>query len=156
MADIKLKGRVKLECYDKDGNEKWNTGWIDNIICNSGIAAVSGLVGNVGSETAFTVLAVGSGSAAVAATDTDLQTEITANGLGAAAGTVTQETSAVTDDQLQVTYTWSVTGTQTIEEIGLKNNVTPTSGELLGHALTTTKSVVNGDQFIGTYQITFS
>lgn len=151
---IKLSGRVNLVCRDKDGNVKWNTGWLKNTIAFTGLAAVTGLIGDVDSQDPFTYLAVGTSSAAEDAEDTALTAEIVDSGLARAAATVTREDDAETDDMLQLVKVWSPTETKAIEEIGVFNHAS--AGIMLGRKLTTTKTVNNGDTLTATYQITVS
>ena len=149
---INIQGRVRLQCLDKDGNVKWDTGFIKNTIVNAGRAQVALLIGQSG--TLFTYLAVGTSSTAVNATDTALNAEISTNGLSRVAGTVSRVTTSVTNDTYQVTTTWTATGSSTVQEVGVFNAAS--TGTMLGHALTGAKSVVNTDLLIGTYQVQFS
>jgi hypothetical protein len=151
---LKIKGRVKLECHNANGKLQWSTGWMNNTIANSGLGVVSGLVGNVGSEVAFTYLAVGTDSTAESAAHTALQAEIVDTGLARAAATVTQETTTQTDDTLQLYKVWTATGTKSIEEIGAFNDAT--TGTMLGRKLTGTKTVNNTETLTATYQFIFS
>ncbi len=88
---------------------------------NVGFAAVAGLAGNTGSITAFTYLALGTGSTAAAATDTILEAEVTDTGLARAAATVSRVTTTVTNDTLNLVYTWTATGVKILREIGMFN-----------------------------------
>lgn len=148
---FKLIGRVKLECYKKNGDLKWKTGWLYNTIANASPAVIIGLMGDVDAQTAFTYLAVGTSDAALDAAHTALQAEIVDTGLARASATVTRETTTQTNDTLQLVHTWSATGTKAIEEVGIFN--ASSSGVMLGRKLTTTKTVNNGEQLIGTYQV---
>lgn len=150
----KLGGRFNLVCRDAQGNIKWETDWFDNSIMNVGFAALSGLAGNTGAQTAFTFLAVGTSNTAVVASQTTLVAEVVDTGLARAAATVSRVTTTQTNDTLQLTYTWTASGTKTIEEIGVFNAAS--SGVMLARALTTSKAMVNTDQLTGTYQIKFS
>lgn len=150
---ITLVGQFRLQCFDRYGRQKFDTGFLHNIITNAGKAQMALLAGDA-SATPFTYLAVGTSATAVAATDTTLTAEITDTGLARAAGTVSRITTTVTNDTLNVTYTWTASGSKTIEEIGLFNAAS--AGTMLGHALTTSKSVVNTDVLIGTYQVKFA
>lgn len=151
--ELGIKGRIKLDIYSVDGKLKDTTGWINNIITNAGKAQLALLAGDA-SATPFTYLAVGTSATAVAATDTTLTAEITDSGLARAAATVSRVTTTVTNDTLQLTYTWSVTGTKTVEEVGIFN--ASSAGTMLGHALTTSKSVANTDTLQSTYQVKFA
>lgn len=150
--NLNITGRVKTEIW-RDGKCIDKGKWINNIVTNAGKAQIALLAGDA-SATPFTYLAVGTSSTAVAASDTTLGAEIVDSGLARVAATVSRVTTTVTNDTLQLTYTFSVTGTKTIEEMGTFN--ASSSGTMLGHALTTSKSVVNGDVFIATHQFKFS
>lgn len=142
-----------MDCYDKDGNFKWSTGWISNGITNAGKAQMALLAGDA-TATPFTYLAVGTSNTAFAASQTALQAEITDTGLARAAGTVSRVTTTETNDTFQVTKTWTATGTKTVEEIGVFND--SSAGTMLGRALTTSKALTNTDQLIGTYKVAFA
>lgn len=152
--DIKIQGRVRLVIKDKDSNVKEDTGWLKNKITNGALAVFSGLAGNTGSQTAFTYLAVGTSSTAVSAAHTTLQAEITDSGLERASATVSRSTTTQTNDTLQLDKTWSVSGTKTIEEIGVFNAAS--SGAMAGRVLTTSKAVTSGDSVVATYKIIFA
>lgn len=151
-GEITLKGRIRLECYRK-GVKVWDTGFVNNIITNVGLAAVAGLTGNTGSITAFTYLAIGTSATAVAATDTTLGAEITDSGLTRSAATVSRVTTAQTNDTLQLTFTWTASGSKTVQEAGIFN--ASSSGIMLAHALTGAKAVVSSDILVGTYKVAF-
>jgi hypothetical protein len=153
MNKLKIHGKIKLECRAKDGAFKWTTGWIDNGITNAGKAQLALLAGDAGA-TPFTYLAVGTSNTAFAASQTALVAEIVDSGLERASATVSRVTTTVTDDTLQLTKSWTPTGTKAVEEIGILN--ASSEGVLLGRALTTTKNVVNGDLLTGTYQVKFA
>ena len=56
---VKFDGVYTIEVKDKDGNLK-DREVVENLIVNTGLAEIAGLIGNTGSPTAFTYLAVGS------------------------------------------------------------------------------------------------
>ncbi len=151
---LKITGQIRLQCFTKDGKSKWDTGFIKNIATNAGKAAVAGLVGNTGGLTAFTYLAVGTSNTAVNATDTALGAEVSTSGLARASATVSRITTTVTNDTLQLTYTWTASGSVTVQEVGAFNAAS--IGTMLGHALTGAKSVASGDILVGTYTFKFS
>jgi hypothetical protein len=99
----------------------------------------------------FTYIAVGTSNTAFGASQTALQGEITDTGLARMAGTISRVTTTVANDTLQVYGSWSVTGSKTVEEVGLFND--PTAGTMLGRALTGSKAMVNLDQLDIFYQI---
>lgn len=156
MNNIKLQGLARVQVQDKEGKIISDSGWRKNKITNASLAAISGLVGNTGSQIAFTYLAVGTSTTAVSASHTALQAEITDTGLARAAATVTRSTSGggQTNDTLQLDYTWTATGTKTVEEIGVFN--ASSSGVMLGRLLTTSQSLLNTNRLIATYKIIFS
>lgn len=150
---IKVTGKVILKCYGSNGKLKWRH-TTHNLIVSAGKAAMAGLVGNTGAVTAFTFLAVGTSNTAVAVGQTALQAELSTLGLSRVAATVSRVTTTVTNDTLQLTTAWNVSGSTTVEEIGVFN--ASSVGIMLGRALTTSKAVSNGDTLTGTYQIIFA
>lgn len=119
-------------------------------VVNAGKARIANRMG-----VDFTYLACGTGTTAVAAGDTALQTELAASGLSRAVATVTQVTTTVTDDTLQLLKAFSVTGTQIITEVGVFNAAS--SGTMLARTiLSPSKSVGNGDTYTLTYKIVFA
>lgn len=149
---LKIKGRVNLKVI-RNGNLVQEVE-VDNGITNAGFAAVAGLVGNTGAVTAFTYLATGTSSTAFAASQTALVGEISTSGLSRASATVSRVTTTQTNDTLQLTKTFTLSGSATVEEIGAFN--ASSSGTMLGRALTGTVSLVSGDEFIVTYKFRFS
>lgn len=146
-----IKGTVKIDIFDKDGNLKSTTGWLRNTITNAGKAEMANHAGDVSSPVAFTYLAVGSSSAAESATHTALTTEISASGLSRAAATVSRITTTVTNDTVQLVKTWTATGAVTVEEVGIFNAAS--AGIMLGRKLTGTKTLANGETLQATYKV---
>jgi hypothetical protein len=153
-SKIGLKGIVRLIIRDINGKIKSDTGWLKNTITNAGLAAVAGLVGNTGSITAFTYLAVGTSSTAESAAHTALQAEITDSGLARASATVSRVTTTQTNDTLQLVYTWTASGSKTVEETGILNAAS--TGTMLGRKLTGSKAVASGETLQVTYKIVVS
>lgn len=155
QSNITIKGRVRLVCKDKDGNEKWDTGWINNGITNAGFAELANLAGNVSTPASFTYLATGSGSTAFAVSQTALVTENSTNGLERAAATVTRQTTTVSNDTLQLVKTFTATGAGgTVEEVGVFNAAS--SGTMLGRATTGTYTLSATDTLVVTYKVVFA
>lgn len=146
-------GRYKLDCFNADGSLKWSTDWIKNTITNTGKAEEANLVSGLG-WTAFTYLAVGTSNTAAWAAQTALGAETTTNWLARASATVTRVTTTVTNDTINLTKTWTATGTVAVEEIGVFNAAS--AGVMLGRQVTGTKTINNGESLQGTYQIIFS
>ena len=148
---IKFDGVYTIEVRDKDGNLK-DREVVENLIVNTGLAEIAGLVGNTGSPTAFAYLAVGSAATPATATDTTLETELTDGGLERAAATVTRATTNATNDTLQLVKTFSVTGTKTVREVGVFND--SSAGTMLSRSvLTADKNLESGDTLTLTYQL---
>lgn len=149
---MKVKGRIHFKITRKDGSiEEWS---VDNLITSAGKAAIAGLVGNTGAITAFSYLAVGSSNTAPAVGQTALIGELTTLGFARAVATISRQNTNVTNDTLQFIYTWTASGTATIEEVGIFN--ASSAGIMLGRGLTTSKSLVSGDTLQITYQVIFS
>jgi len=148
---VKFDGVYTIEVKDKDGNLK-DREVVENLIVNTGLAEIAGLIGNTGSPTAFTYLAVGSASTAANATDTTLETELTDGGLERASAAVTRQTTNAANDTLQLVKTFTVTGTKTVREVGVFNDASV--GTMLSRSvLTSDKNLEAGDTFTLTYQL---
>ena len=124
---------------------------VKNLTPNVGLAEFINLIGNVSSPTAFSYLAVGTGTTAAAAADTALETEITDSGLARAAATVTRTTTTTTNDTLQFYKSFSVTGTKAITEAGFFNAAS--GGTLGGRTVYTADNVISGDTYNLTYKL---
>jgi len=153
MDKFKLEGLINIVVKDKEGNIK-DTREVKNVITNASLAEISGLVGNTGSKTAFTYLAVGTGTTAAEAADTALETEVADSGLERAAATVSQVTTTVTNDTLKLAKTFTVTGSVAITEAGALNAAS--DGTLLGHQVFAAVNVVNTDSFVLEYSFKFA
>lgn len=127
---------------------------VENVVTNTGLAEVAGLVGDSGSPTAFTYLAVGTGTTAAGATDTALEAEITDSGLERSASTVSLETTTVTDDTLQLLKSWTASGAKAVTECGALN--AGAVGVLLGHQVFSAINVTSGDTLQLTYRFAFA
>ena len=145
---VKLQGFVRLQIKE-NGKIIDDTGFIKNGLTN---AARANLTANP--ITDFDYLAVGTDDTAFAATQTALVAEVTTDGLARAQATASQETTNVTDDTYQLTKTFNAVGTVSVEEGGAFN--ADSGGTMLGRALTTTKTVINGQQLIVTYKFVFT
>lgn len=154
MKTIKIEGYVRLEHRNAEGNLLFDTGFMKNGTPNVAFAVFSGLVGNTGSQTAFTFIAVGTSSTAFAAADTALGAEISDSGLSRAAATVSRVTTTQTNDTLQLAKTFTATGTKTVTEAGIFNAA---SGVIMGGRVVFTGiGVVNTDTLTITYKVKFA
>jgi len=180
MANLKIKGEVRIQAYktnkivffiarllnyfgfgkvvtniiSKYSTLKWDTGFIANGTPTAAYAVFSGLAGNTGSQSAFTYLATGTSSTAFSSAQTTLVAEITDTGLQRQSATVSRVTTTNTNDTLQLVKTFTVTGTKSVEEVGVFN--ASSAGVMGGRALTGTKSFVSGDTYTVTYKIKFA
>lgn len=151
IETLKTTGQIDFKITRANGEiEEWS---VNNLITSAGKAQLALLAGDA-SATPFTYLALGTSTTAPAIGQTALIAEITTNGLGRAAATVSRVTTDVTNDTLQLTYTWTATGSVTVEEIGIFN--ASSSGVMLGRALTQTKSLVNTEQITAIYKVKFA
>lgn len=152
MQNIKITGMCKLECRDTNGNLLWSD-YGHNIITNAGKAQIA-LLASDGSAVPFSYLALGTSSTAEAASQTALVAEITDTGLARHSATVSRTTTTVTNDTMRLTYTWTASGTKTIEEVGVFNDAT--TGTMLGRKLTGSRVINNTEQLTATYDFIFS
>lgn len=148
-----LNGWIKIDHYDKDGNliESVET---PNALTNTGFTEVAGLFcsDQSGSYTAFDYIAVGTGTTAATATDTQLQTEETENGLTRAAATGTLVTVNVTNDTCQLVKSFSVTGSVAVTESGVLNAAS--TGTMLCRQTFSAINVADGDTLQITWKVT--
>jgi len=121
-------------------------------ITNAGKAAAAGLECNVGTVTAFTYVAGGSGATAFAATQTALVTELTTSGMARAAATCTRVTTTTTNDTSQYYYLWTASGAATVAEAGVFNDAS--AGTMLARqVLSSARTLASGDTFALTYKV---
>lgn len=148
-----LKGFIKIDHFDREGNliESVET---PNALTNTGFAEVAGIIctDTTGSHTAFDYIAVGTGTTAATATDTQLETEETQNGLTRAAGTGTRVQVNVANDTMQIVKSFSVTGTVAVTESGVLN--ASSTGILLCHQTFSAINVANNDTLQITWKVT--
>lgn len=171
MDNLRLKERIKDLVAQKkaDGanvigvviHEAWNSKGEKiledvgtNVITNTGLAELANLAGNVSTPTAFTYLANGSDATAASASQSALISENTTNGSARASATMSRVTTTVTNDTLQLVKSWSLTGSVTVQEVGVFNAAS--SGIMLARQVTSSKSFGNGDTYQVTYQIIFA
>jgi len=108
-----LKGEIEILLLDKDGKIK-DVRRITNVITNTGKAQTAGLINGV-VTTAFTYIAIGTGTTAESASDTALETETHRE-----SATCSRVTTNVTNDTAQLQATFSgYTGTEAVTESGV-------------------------------------
>lgn len=123
---------------------------ISNLITTVGKAAIADLLGDVNTIAAFDYIAVGTGTTAAAVGDTTLETEITDSGMARAQGANSLVTTDTTNDTLQCTKTFTVTGSKAVTESGVLNAAS--SGTLLAHQVFAAINVSNGDTLAITWK----
>lgn len=144
---FEIKVYKDQEAFEQGDAEK--TIDVHNKMTNASLAAISGLIGNTGSQTAFTYLAVGTSTTAVSAAHTALQAEIVDSGLARAAATVSRTTTTQTNDTLSLVKSFTASGSKTIEEVGIFN--ASSAGVMLARALTSSVAVISGNVVTVTY-----
>ncbi len=152
MDTLKLKGTYNFQILDVNGKVRDEFS-VDNLVVNAGLAQLALLAGDAAANP-FTYIAVGTSTTAVSAGQTALAAETTTNGLSRASATVSRTTTTETNDTLSLTKTFTATGTVAVEEVGVFNAAS--SGTMLSRALTTTKTVVNGETLAVTYTLAFA
>lgn len=116
---------------------------VSNIVTNVGMAGVASRINGAGGEAAFTFIAIGTGTAAPAATDTTLGSEISTGGGARAAATASRVTTDVTNDTAQLVHTFTFTATFAVTEAGVFN--ASSGGVLLQRQTFSAINVVSGD-----------
>lgn len=149
---LKLKGTYDILVTDKEGNLKYDIKAL-NAVVTVGKGLITSRLGQ-SSDAVAAYIAVGTSTTAVSAGQTALIGEISTNGLSRALATFSQQTTSTTNDTFQLTKTFTVSGTSSIEEIGVFNAAS--SGTMLSRALSGTVAVVNGDQLVVTYKLSFA
>jgi hypothetical protein len=149
---MNLSGSIDIRILDKDGREKliWQeyqflhyfrkhfginfpkifgiTGYLTkkatyrNLITTSGRGLISGRINGVGSPGAPTTMAIGIGTTAAAAGNTDLETILTGDGLDAGAGTASLQQTTVANDTCRLVKAWTSTRVAdvAVTEMGIK------------------------------------
>lgn len=156
MIDVGVRGYGRLIRLDYDKIVQVDTGWVKNNFTNAGKAYCVQKVGGITAPAAMDWLAVGTSATAENDTDTTLVAEITTSGLARAQdASPTASTTTVTDDTLEISYDWSVTGSQGINEIGLLNAAS--TGTLIGRTVLGAQvDVVNLDTAQGLYKVIYA
>ena len=176
---VGIKGRLRITIKDKFGNYKklWQENSLgdilkvkipyitgkyateyrkDNLIVNAGLAGVASRFNGDGGEAVFNVIAVGTGTAAVAATNTTLGAELTTRGFARATAVLSRTTTVVANDTARLVREFTVTaGTPTgniaVSEVGIFNALS--AGTMASRTVITTKNVDTGDKLEVTYTL---
>jgi hypothetical protein len=154
MATCRKAGHFRL-WVERDGETIQDTGPIENGYPIAGMVATAARMSGLDATAAFDYLEVGTDATAFADTQTALIAAIVDSGLARAQdGTPTATTTTETNDTMVINYSWSVTGTKTIAEIGCFNAAS--AGTMIGRSVVSpTVGVVNGDTLNGEYTVAF-
>ena len=125
---------------------------IHNTATATGKAVVAGLI-NEASSGGFKWLALDSSSTAATSSDTGLASEITGNGLTRVAATCSRTTTDDTNDTAQLEHTWTATGTQTVQGVGVFDTSTASGGTMLARTTFSAKNMVANDTINIVYKI---
>lgn len=119
MQQMGLLDIMEIRVFDKNGKLK-DMRRVEDLLVNTGLAEVAGLLLTDVGGTAFDYIAIGTGTTAPAATDTALGTET-----HRVAATGSRVTTNVTNDTAQLVATFSgYTGSEAITEAGVFNAAT--------------------------------
>ena len=129
---------------------KDDSGDMPNTITTAGIAAVASRINGDGSEAVFTTIALATSATAIVIGDTALTSEITTNGLGRGASTVSR--TGTNNEKASFTKSWTATGSETIGSMGVLNNVT-SGGTMLSANGGYSQAVVLDDVVNATYTV---
>jgi len=146
-----VSNNLKTQYAQKYGQLLWSE-TVNNIVTSAGKAQIALLAGDA-AAVPFTFLELGLSNTAPVIGQTALVSAIVDSGLVRSAASVSRVTTTVTNDTLQLSFTWTATGSRSVEEVGQFN--AGSGGVMLGRALTGTKSLANGNIFTVTYRTTF-
>lgn len=146
---IKMKGKVRFELYDKDGNKKLDR-TIENLILNNGKEIAAERLGGTGTQDYLQAIALGVNNTAPAVSQTDLQ--------GAELGRVTTVNSYVVSfiERFIGTFGPGV-GTGIIEEAVIADaNAASGARKCFSRVITGTITKGAGDTMTVTWEVTFT
>lgn len=157
-ANIKVTGRLKVDLY-RDGVLVQEGQWFDNVVTTAGKNALASLLNSASGGTSWvTNIGFGTGSTAVAASDTSLTTELTTTNYSGYARPIVSRSNPSGN---VIQYVASLTGGTPsggdviIQEVGLFNAAT--TGTLVCHQLTGAVTLSSSsDSLQITWQVTFS
>lgn len=124
---------------------------VKNLVVDAGKAGLASRINGAGGEAAFTYVAIGTGTTAATATDTQLGTEITTGGGGRAAATCTRVTTTKANDTAQMQLTYNFTTNFAVSESGILNAASV--GTLLCRQTFSTVNVANADSLQVTWKV---
>ena len=134
--NLELNGWVRLKLI-RNGKIIKDTGWIKNVITNTGKAQVAGLINGVESNH-FEYIAIGTDSTSESASDTALGNEIDRK-----SATCSRTTTTVTNDTAQLQATFDFTASYSITESGVFDS--SSGGNMLCRKTFSAINVSSGD-----------
>ena len=146
IGNTALRGRVKVE-HRRNG-KLVNAIEKDNLVVDAGKHVAAGLLGGLSGFNPFRYIAVGTGTTAPDASDTELEAEITGGGLARAE----DSSPSVSGNTLTVSVTFNVTGSYAVTEAGLFNAAS--GGDMFARVTFAALNVQNGDTLTFTWEIT--
>ncbi|MBW2637520.1 MAG: hypothetical protein JRC86_08395 [Deltaproteobacteria bacterium] len=113
-------------------------------------------IGGISTPAAMDWLAVGTSAQAESDADTTLIAEVTTDGLARFQdASPTASTTTETDDTLEISHDFSVTGSQTVREVAVLNAAS--AGTMIGRSVLGVEVVFNnGDTCEGLYMLVFA
>jgi hypothetical protein len=142
---LKLKGRVGIVLKDKDGNVK-ETREIDNLVVDAGLDYIASRMEGTSSNV-MSHMALGSGTTAAAAGDTDLESILGSREL--------LDSTTVTDNAVQYIASFEAgDGTGAVTECGLFN--ASTGGSMLCRTVFSVVNKLDDDSMSITWTVTIS
>lgn len=121
-----------------------------NLVTNLGHQAAAARLGGIAGFNAASYLALGTGTTAPAVTDTAMESELT-GGLARTNATVTQVTTNVTNDTLQLSATWTATADAAVTEEGIFDAAS--GGRLIAHQTRAAINLEAGDSITWTHKV---
>jgi hypothetical protein len=155
-AIVGPQGYGRLIIHDKFGKLKSDSGWCKNNFVNAGKAYCVQKVGGISTPNPMDYLEVGGSSQAENDTDTALITPISTSGFGRDQDlSPTASQTTVAGDTLEINYSWAVTGSESINEIGLFNAAA--AGTMIGRTVLGAQvDVNNGDTANGLFKVIYA
>lgn len=144
-----LSGQTNMILRDRFGFIKEERSG-PNVVTDVGLAEIVYLAcGEAGN--AWTHIAIGTSSTSATVTDTSLEAEISTNGGGRDASTVSSEQTSTADDTIQLISGWNFSGSLNIRESGVFNAAG--AGDMLCRQTFTTLAVGDGDSLTITWKV---
>jgi len=147
----KIIGIVNVKHFRN--NELLSDNTYRNVITNTGLAEVAGLINGVTSGP-FQYLAIGTGTTNESITDTALESEITSGGGERALADASRTTTSITNDTAVLTNTWTFTSSFAVSEAGIFD--ASSGGVMLSRKTIGPYNVTSGDSIQLTWKIIVS